>query len=91
MLTGIMGKDSAEVEGPPSGDEWQSAEVDTPEWDGKAWSLVEGVGSFILFDSPSSQSVQEAGIWLRQTLCQTSLPVMHHHVGFQWLNGLMPF
>lgn len=63
MLTGVVGKDSTEVEGPPSGDEGRGVEVDPPEWDGEAWSLAEEVGSFILLDSPSSQSIQEAGVW----------------------------
>lgn len=78
MLTGITG-------GPPSGNEGQGTKVDTPEWDGRAWSLVEGVGPLIPFDSPSGQSIQEAGIWLHQTLCQTSLPVtvsLHHQAAF---------
>lgn len=90
MLTGVVGKDSAEVEGPASGNEGQGVQGDTPEWDGEAWSSAEEVGSFILLDSPTSQSRQEAGVRLPQTSCQTSLPVTvgpHHRVGFQWLMG----
>lgn len=94
MLTGMVVKDGVEVESAPRRNEGQGAHLDTTERDGEAWSLAERVGSFILLDPPSSRAVQEAGMWLHQTSCQTSLPVTigpHPRVCSQWPENTRAF